>query len=224
MSVQALLARMVGLARIYMARINVRTLFRVCFLRNAISTWGLIQGTCPSGFSGANCENNLNMCASNPCDSVSTLSCVNLENGFQCKCVDGYTGEFCDQIVDPCLSNPCRQGVCISLLGSYTCDCYSEFTGATCDTWLMACESNPCMNGATCLDYHSFYRCLCDSSYEGVNCENRKDFCALGFCGPNAEMTNILFQEFGRRIHVHLQMQAGMDRWLLQPERELLLV
>ena len=32
------------------------------------------------------------------------------------------------------------------------------------------CLSDPCQNGATCIDQHNSYTCICAIGYEGTNC------------------------------------------------------
>lgn len=41
------------------------------------------------------------------------------------------------------------------------------------------CLNQPCLNGGTCFDLVAKYQCLCPNHFEGKNCENRIDECAL---------------------------------------------
>lgn len=45
---------------------------------------------CDPGWTGPNCENDINECHSNPCRNAGT--CVDTINGFYCECASGFTG------------------------------------------------------------------------------------------------------------------------------------
>uniref|UniRef100_A0A671XF34 Cubilin n=1 Tax=Sparus aurata TaxID=8175 RepID=A0A671XF34_SPAAU len=48
---------------------------------------------CNSGWEGANCDQNINECSSNPCQNGGT--CTDGINGFTCVCTAQWTGPFC---------------------------------------------------------------------------------------------------------------------------------
>lgn len=65
---------------------------------------------CPAGFSGPNCDNNIDDCASKPCKYG---TCKDLVNDYKCNCTNGYSGKNCDINLDDCKpTNPCVNGVC----------------------------------------------------------------------------------------------------------------
>ena len=45
---------------------------------------------CDPGWTGHNCDNDINECHSNPCRNSGT--CVDTINGFYCECAAGFTG------------------------------------------------------------------------------------------------------------------------------------
>lgn len=46
---------------------------------------------CTPGYTGNNCENQVDECASNPC--MNGGSCTDLQNGFRCTCPQGTSGK-----------------------------------------------------------------------------------------------------------------------------------
>jgi hypothetical protein len=55
---------------------------------------------CTSGYEGAFCENDVDDCASSPCDPTGAASCFDLGDGlgsFDCKCNEGYAGLLCSE-------------------------------------------------------------------------------------------------------------------------------
>ena len=49
---------------------------------------------CKPGYFGAQCESDVNECASNPCRNGGT--CLDQENRFVCQCPRGARGKFCE--------------------------------------------------------------------------------------------------------------------------------
>merc|ERR1712224_885347 len=89
---------------------------------------------CAEGYSGNNCEINIDDCAGNPCQNGS--QCVDGVAGYQCKCNPGYSGMHCEINNDDCAHNPCQNGgICIDEVDGYTCSCHQGlFTGKNCET------------------------------------------------------------------------------------------
>ncbi|KIH43878.1 EGF-like domain protein, partial [Ancylostoma duodenale] len=61
---------------------------------------------CDEGWTGENCEVNIDDCASQPCQNGGT--CTDEVAGFSCSCPAGYRGVHCQHLVDHCSTSPCR--------------------------------------------------------------------------------------------------------------------
>ena len=55
---------------------------------------------CNEGYEGILCENNIDDCASNPCQNGG--QCMDLVNDFQCSCPGNFSGKTCDQVTVDC--------------------------------------------------------------------------------------------------------------------------
>ena len=95
--------------------------------------------TCVVGFTGTNCETNINDCEGDPCvngDCVVSqyiqmhahgcilLWCYSiLQDGiamYICTCPAGWTGRNCEINIDDCTSNPCQNGGTCTVSGNFT--------------------------------------------------------------------------------------------------------
>ncbi len=84
--------------------------------------------TCPAGFTGTLCEEDINECEFNPCKNKGT--CANTPGGFYCHCQSGFSGPVCSSDVDECLKLKCQNGgTCIPTQDGYQCQCVSGFEG-----------------------------------------------------------------------------------------------
>ena len=95
---------------------------------------------CDAGFTGTNCEIDVDECAPAPCQNGG--ACLDLVNGYTCSCVAGFTGTNCEIDVDECAPAPCQNGgACFDLVNGYTCSCPPGFTGLNCETVVSAVPS-----------------------------------------------------------------------------------
>ncbi|XP_076810636.1 uncharacterized protein LOC143453257 isoform X1 [Clavelina lepadiformis] len=126
---------------------------------------------CAPGWTGENCEQEVNECSSNPCSRGGT--CFDDVNSFRCQCAVGLSGPTCDVITDNCLIlEPCQNsGVCSNTEDGYQCACADGFTGMNCTRDVDECSSAPCLNGGSCDDVINGFRCFCLSGYFGDQCD-----------------------------------------------------
>ena len=68
--------------------------------------------TCAAGFTGFNCEENIDDCQPNSCQQYE--QCVDGINSHQCVCPVGKTGQRCSVDIDYCSSQPCLNGATCS--------------------------------------------------------------------------------------------------------------
>ncbi|XP_031549644.1 von Willebrand factor D and EGF domain-containing protein-like isoform X2 [Actinia tenebrosa] len=83
---------------------------------------------CPRGFTGANCEQNVNDCIGVNCRNG---TCVDGDNNYTCRCNVGFKGTHCDQQEIRCSNHSCYTGVqCTDTNGNITCgSCPPGYSG-----------------------------------------------------------------------------------------------
>ncbi|NXX23681.1 CRUM1 protein, partial [Podargus strigoides] len=136
---------------------------------------------CQPGFTGATCRDNMDECASSPCQNGAI--CRDGVHGYSCFCVPGFQGYNCEIDIDECASRPCRNnGTCLNEMDRYLCKCSPGYTGMNCDAEVDECASDPCQNGAVCNDHVGFYTCTCAPGYRGIHCEVDVNECVSQPC------------------------------------------
>lgn len=87
---------------------------------------------CQAGFTGANCQINIDDCASTPCQNAGT--CQDGVNDYTCSCTLGYTGKNCSVRSDACGARPCQNGgTCFTHFTGPVCQCPKGFMGPSCE-------------------------------------------------------------------------------------------
>ncbi|RWS31869.1 neurogenic locus Notch protein-like protein, partial [Leptotrombidium deliense] len=157
----------------------------------AICDTSVVDGTyicsCPQGFKGVDCTDDINECeiGESPCEHGGT--CVNTPGSFRCDCVTGFTGPRCEININECDSSPClNDGTCLDERGGYRCVCMPGYTGSRCEIDIDECQPNPCRNGI-CSDLINGYRCLCPAGFTGPKCEVNEDECYSNPCLNNGK-------------------------------------
>ncbi|KAI5634562.1 EGF-like domain-containing protein [Phthorimaea operculella] len=135
------------------------------------NTAGGYSCTCLAGWTGRDCEVNVDDCTG---QCLHGATCIDLVDDFHCACAAGYAGRTCARDIDDCASRPCRNGgECVDLLDAYRCICPVGFSGKDCEDDRDHCAGNPCGNGAPCYTAQSDYYCHCAPGWTGKNCTTR---------------------------------------------------
>lgn len=108
---------------------------------------------CFIGWTGLNCDIDIDYCSNMPCDVNGTMTCLDGNSTYTCNCSTGFTGRNCSTDIDECEMEPClNNATCVNeLFGEFTCNCPSNFTGPLCGINLDPCSSNPCKIDEICI-------------------------------------------------------------------------
>ncbi len=150
-----------------------------------INDWTGYTCQCAPGFTGTDCEININDCADAPCLNGGT--CVDGISSYTCQCAPGFTGASCQTNIDDCATQPCvNGGVCADGVNAYACTCVPGYAGTNCEIDINECAAQPCENGGTCTDGVNDYTCACATGFTGTNCEINIDDCPGNLCENDA--------------------------------------
>lgn len=96
------------------------------------------------GYTGTNCEEEILICADNPCQN--NALCLMEEGVPTCYCVPDYHGEKCEYQYDECQLGPrCMNGgVCIDGVDTFSCSCPPLLTGMLCECLMIGEDSLDC--------------------------------------------------------------------------------
>ncbi|KAL7844777.1 hypothetical protein SRHO_G00233160 [Serrasalmus rhombeus] len=93
---------------------TVRSTLMMCASRPCENNGTCINGKdryiceCLLGYTGTNCEVEVDECESDPCENGAT--CNDLMGLYTCDCVKGFSGLNCEINIDECESAPCQNG------------------------------------------------------------------------------------------------------------------
>ncbi|XP_028409640.1 uncharacterized protein LOC114532356 isoform X1 [Dendronephthya gigantea] len=165
---------------------------------------GSFNCTCPLGFSGDVCDQEIDDCKNDSC--LNGGQCIDGFNTFYCVCNSFYTGEKCEKNIDDCALSSCSAGaVCIDGLGNFTCQCPSGFAGEFCQLEIDECASLPCQHDGRCVDEVNSYTCYCRQGYSGINCETVH----AAVSGFEVLSTQSVLYESSRYTVVHARLPPG---------------
>ncbi|XP_061172996.1 neurogenic locus notch homolog protein 2-like [Saccostrea echinata] len=159
---------------------------------SCVEKYGGYQCSCFTGFTGINCENDINECLDSPC---SNGTCVNSPGSYICGCNLGFTGEHCDQDINECNSTimSCKNNAsCYNDIGSFKCTCTPGWNGTFCDQDINECEEKPCLYG-TCVNTAGSYHCNCRAGIGGQLCDEDINECVDAYpCENNGTCVNTI--------------------------------
>ncbi|XP_059160834.1 multiple epidermal growth factor-like domains protein 10 [Physella acuta] len=164
------------------------------------STCDRVSGTCQckSGWSGTNCDKDVDECLQNTTNCSSHSHCNNTDGSFVCLCDDGYfnSSNTCEACVEGTWGTECSNNCSCSVLGTSTCDkvsgtchCKSGWSGTNCDKDVDEClqNTNNCPSHSHCNNTDGSFVCLCDDGY--FNSSNKCEACVEGSWGTECNKT-----------------------------------
>eukprot|EP00058_Branchiostoma_floridae_P005014 XP_002590502.1 hypothetical protein BRAFLDRAFT_86173 [Branchiostoma floridae] len=142
---------------------------------------GECRDGCASGWTGPNCQEEIDECESTPCQNGGV--CYDEVGSYVCVCPQEYIGVNCEEDRDFCESDPCKNGgTCVTAPQSFMCFCPEGYMGFTCSIEVDECASDPCLNDGNCTDGVASYSCACLPGFNGTDCEINIDECHKDAC------------------------------------------
>ena len=151
--------------------------------------------SCPSGYSGLQCQEEQSSCIGTTCNDRSMCKNEPGYGQFICLCRTGYTGANCSSTLDPCAANPCANSAQCVPLGRFKCVCRAGWEGPLCADNIDDCAESPCLLGSNCTNLIDDVACSCPAEFTGKRCETKVDMCRgpPSPCGEHGTCVDIFF-------------------------------
>uniref|UniRef100_A0A1I7U097 Neurogenic locus Notch protein n=1 Tax=Caenorhabditis tropicalis TaxID=1561998 RepID=A0A1I7U097_9PELO len=136
--------------------------------------WNKRKCSCPLGFTGDNCEENINDCKYMDCGKNGY--CLDGIDDAKCVCNNGFAGDHCESATDECEGTECHNGgKCVKKDDKVICKCDGPWMGDNCNvTFTTDCKDTPCQNFGQCMQKtDTVFECNCMDGYSGQLCEQR---------------------------------------------------
>ncbi|KAL3875680.1 hypothetical protein ACJMK2_033608, partial [Sinanodonta woodiana] len=138
--------------------------------------------TCRPGFTGKNCETNVDDCKENPDGCLYGGMCNDGENKYSCSCMNGFSGEHCSWSPNYCPGSCPHVNLCYNDFDNFTarCSCsnpYETIDSGQCQG-IDSCKNIVCANNGTC----SNGGCMCKAGFTGFTCQHSIDDCLSNPC------------------------------------------
>ncbi|XP_025084650.1 fibrillin-1-like isoform X2 [Pomacea canaliculata] len=132
--------------------------------------------TCKTGWTGVNCDLDVDECNLNACSNVSNSNCSNTDGSYSCLCKVGFYNSSgqCTQCPRGTFGKDCSSNCTCNINKSVSCDpvngsctCKPGWTGPTCDDDLNECAYSPCTNisQSWCSNTVGSFKCICNDGY-----------------------------------------------------------
>ncbi|VDO92390.1 unnamed protein product [Soboliphyme baturini] len=138
---------------------------------------------CVLGYTGHNCEINIDDCRSDSCNYHGT--CVDNLNYYTCLCEDGYNGDNCEYGIH---TSPPATDIAILVdflptdeAGYEDSNQQDFFNSKEVDE----CLTDSCNKAGRCIDEFNGFRCRCYVGFTGSRCEQNIDDCVGAICQNN---------------------------------------
>ncbi|KAK3597236.1 hypothetical protein CHS0354_004990 [Potamilus streckersoni] len=156
---------------------------------------------CKQGWTGIQCNQDIDECTSHPCIGVNSR-CINTLGSYICDCLPGFNNisSVCQDVneCDDGRLNECTQ-ICQNSIGSYSCFCHDGFflNGTLCHV----CDkfhygpncSQPCNCGIGADRCDQKTGCICKPGFTNTRCDQDIDECASHPCkGANSTCINTM--------------------------------